>query len=187
MKFSPEEQSQLIAGCANGDNRSQKKVFETFYGKMLVVCLRYTNGVDEAKDVLQDGFIKVFDKIGKFDGKGSLEGWIRRVIVNTAIDTIRKNKSNMFTSFEDQERKLSDTIEEETIENEFEFSANDVMEALHQISPAYRTVFNLYILEGHTHKEIAHKLGISDGTSKSNLAKAKQRIKTVLTTKIVKR
>ena len=99
MKFSPEEQSELIAGCANGDGLSQKKVFETFYGKMLVVCLRYTNGVDEAKDVLQDGFIKVFDKIGKFDGKGSLEGWIRRVIVNTAIDTIRKNKSNMFTSF----------------------------------------------------------------------------------------
>lgn len=186
MKFSPEEQSDLILGCANGDRKSQQKVFETFYGKMLVVCLRYAKSMDEAKDFLQDGFIKVFDKIGKFDSKGSLEGWIRRVMVNTAIDAIRKNKSNLFTSFDDMERKLSDTVEEETIEDEFEFSAKDVMKALHDLSPAYRTVFNLYILEGHSHREIAEKLNISEGTSKSNLAKAKQRIKKILTTKIVK-
>ncbi|MEM7161247.1 MAG: RNA polymerase sigma factor [Bacteroidota bacterium] len=187
MKISPEALKDILAGCAKGDPKSQQWVFETHYGKMLVVCLRYAENMDEAKDILQDGFIKVFDKIGKFDGKGSLEGWIRRVIVNTAIDAIRKKKANMFTSFEDQEEKLSDSIEEETFEDEFEFSANDVLNALHQISPAYRTVFNLYVLEGHTHKEIAEKLGISEGTSKSNLAKAKQRIKKILTTKIGKK
>ena len=186
MKFSPEEQSDLISGCANGDHRSQKLVFETYYGKMLIVCLRYANSMDEAKDFLQEGFIKVFDKIGKFDGKGSLEGWIRRVMVNTSIDAIRKNKSNMFTSFDDMEGKLSNTIEDEIFEDEFEFSAKDVMKALHELSPAYRTVFNLYILEGYSHREIAEKLNVSEGTSKSNLAKAKQRIKKILTTQNVK-
>jgi len=184
MKITVEEQTELISGCAQGDPKSQKIVFETFYGKMLVVCLRYADGMDEAKDILQDGFIKVFGKIGKFDGKGSLEGWIRRVIVNTAIDTIRKKKANLFTRFEDQEEKLSNTIEEETFEDEFEFSAQDVINAMHEISPAYRTVFNLYILEGHSHREIAEKLNISEGTSKSNLAKAKQRIRKILNQKI---
>ena len=187
MKFSPKEQSEIVSGCANGDPKSQKLVFETYYGKMLVVCLRYAENMDEAKDILQDGFIKIFDKIGKFDGKGSLEGWIRRVIVNTAIDTIRKKKANLFTSFEDQEEILSDSIEEETFEDEFMFSAQDVMNALHQITPAYRTVFNLYILEGYTHREIGEKLNISEGTSKSNLAKAKQRIKKILHNKIAKK
>ena len=184
MKISPLEQTELVSGCVKGDRKSQQKVFETYYGKMLVVCLRYSKNIDEAKDILQEGFIKIFANIGKFDGKGSLEGWIRRVIVNTAIDTVRKNKRNLFDDFENQKNKLSESIEEETFTDEFEFSANDVLNALHQISPAYRTVFNLYILEGHTHKEIAEKLDISEGTSKSNLAKAKMNIKKLLLKKV---
>ena len=184
MKLSPLEQTELVSGCAKGDRKSQQKIFESFYGKMLVVCLRYSKNTDEAKDILQEGFIKVFANIGKFDGKGSLEGWIRRVIVNTAIDTVRKNKHNLFDDFESQKNKLSESIEEEAFTDEFEFSANDVLNALHQISPAYRTVFNLYILEGYTHKEIAEKLEISEGTSKSNLAKAKMNIKKLLLKKV---
>ncbi len=146
--------------------------------------MRYASDSDQAKDMLQDGFIKVFNGLNKFDHKGSLEGWIRRIMVNTAIDRIRKEKRSLVLSRSeemlDEGIELSDEgigeFEEETIE----LNMTHVVEAMQQLSPAYQTVFNLYVMENMTHKEIAERLGISEGTSKSNLSKAKMNLKKLL-------
>jgi RNA polymerase sigma-70 factor (ECF subfamily) len=149
---------------------------------MLSVCIRYIPDRDSAQEVLQEGFIKVFDKIGAFDHKGSLEGWVRRIVVNTAIDHIRKSKKDPFRTDQDDDFKLgaSDPMVEMEELQLLELKAELAMEAIHQLSPAYRTVFSLYVLEDYSHKEIAEKLGISEGTSKSNLAKAKMNLQRIL-------
>ena len=137
---------------------------------------------DSAQEVLQEGFIKVFDKIGIFDFKGSLEGWVRRVIANTAIDAIRKAKRNPFLSDKDVHFK-QDAVDEMIDKEDWELTelkAEATVEAIQQLSPAYRTVFNLYVIENYSHKEIAELLGINEGTSKSNLAKAKMNLQKLL-------
>ncbi len=173
-------QENLIKGCVNGDRKAQRAVYELFYGKMLVVCLRYTNNADQAKDILQDGFIKVFANISKFSGEGSFEGWIRRVVVNTAIDFTRKRKKDFLLLGDEQSIEDFVDIVEEEEEEEFEFKAIHIIEAMQKLSPAYRVVFNLYVFENMKHHEIAEKLGVSVGTSKSNLAKAKKNIRNLL-------
>jgi RNA polymerase sigma-70 factor (ECF subfamily) len=182
MDIDQNQYTELIDGCLAGNKASERKLFETFYGKMLGVSMRYTNDSDQAKDILQDGFIKVFDKLGKFNRKGSLEGWIRRIVVNTAIDSIRKQKRSMTIAH--SEDKLDDGAtdwdDDSVDEEEFTLQVNDVMSALTKLSPAYRTVFNLYVVENYSHREIAEKLGISEGTSKSNLAKARKNLKKLL-------
>lgn len=169
---------EIVEGCLRGERRSQELLFKQFYGKMMAVCLRYISDRDTAQEVLQEGFIKVFDKLEVFDFKGSFEGWIRRIIANTAIDTIRKNKRNPFLSDQDNDFKqevVNELEEKEKIELT-EVKAEVAMEAISKLSPAYRTVFNLYVLEDYSHKEIAAMLGINEGTSKSNLAKAKMNL-----------
>jgi RNA polymerase sigma-70 factor (ECF subfamily) len=161
-------------------------VHELFYGKMMAVCLRYTKNHDQAKDILQDGFIKVFRSLEKFNRDGSFEGWIRRIMVNTAIDHFRRTKNSYLLlgeersieDFGDQDEE--DVMEEEREEDGMDLKPADVINAMQKLTPAYRTVFNLYIFEEMTHKEIADSLGISIGTSKSNLAKAKQNLKKFL-------
>jgi RNA polymerase sigma-70 factor (ECF subfamily) len=152
---------------------------------MLVVCYRYINDKDAAQDVLQDGFIKVFDKLGFFDFSGSFEGWVRRIIVNTAIDSIRKSNKNPFLSDQDTDFK-QEAVDEMVEKEELEFKtlkAEVALEAISKLSPAYRTVFNLFVLEDFTHREIAEMLGINEGTSKSNLAKAKMNLQRILAEK----
>jgi len=176
----------LVDGCITGDRRSQQRVYELFYGKMMAVCLRYTKNHDQAKDILQDGFIKVFRSMEKFNRDGSFEGWIRRIVVNTAIDHFRRTKNSYLLlgeersieDFGDQDEE--DVLEDERNEDEVDLKPADVINAMQKLTPAYRTVFNLYIFEEMTHKEIADSLGISIGTSKSNLAKAKQNLKKLL-------
>ena len=173
---------EVINGCLKGDRRAQQQVYQLFYGKMLPVCLRYTQNIDQAKDIVQDGFIKVFTNIEKYNRKGSFEGWIRRIMVNTAIDFFRKSKNDWLLLGEDQsmEDYMEVEEEEEDMDSQYEFSAAQVIEAVQKLSPAYRTVFNLYVFENLQHNEIAEKLGISIGTSKSNLAKAKKSLKKIL-------
>lgn len=147
--------------------------------------MRYSRDQDEAQDIVQNGFIKIFNKIEVYNFEGSLEGWIRRIMVNTAIDHIRKNKRDPF-SIEDEDRIESadvDNVFVQEEEEEIKIKAEIAMKAISKLSPAYRTVFNLYVIEGFTHKEIAEYLGISEGTSKSNLAKAKQKLKEELSLK----
>ncbi len=184
MKLSQRELAIIVEKCKKQDRLSQRRVYELFYSKMMGVCLRYAKNEDEAKDILQDGFIKVFEKIDKYGFEGSFEGWLRRIIVNTAIDAYRRNK---------REYSLNEAIvKDESYNAEFDepvsiynsLSIKDVVNAMQKLSPAYRTVFNLYVMEGMTHKEIANELSISEGTSKSNLAKAKLNIKKLLNKKI---
>ena len=139
------------------------------------VCYRYSKDPEEAKDILHDGFLKVFSNIEKYNHKGSLEGWIRRIIVNTAIDHFRKFK-NIFSMSESN-------VESEMIESyQTNYDANsqlnekELLKAINNLSPAYKLVFNMYAIEGFSHKEISEKLGINIGTSKSNLSKARMNL-----------
>ena len=180
-----EELQIIVDGCIKGKRKYQKQLFEMFYGKMMAVCMRYAKDQDEAQDMVQNGFIKIFKKLDVYNFEGSLEGWIRRIMVNTAIDQIRKNKRDPFSIEEDSRIQ---NIEEEvpfSEEDEYEtkIQAEEAIKAISNLSPAYRTVFNMYVMEGFTHKEIAEYLGISEGTSKSNLAKAKQKLKAALSLK----
>jgi RNA polymerase sigma-70 factor (ECF subfamily) len=182
-----EQLKAIIDGCLQNDRRSQEQLFKLFYGKMLPVCIRYVSDRDTAQEVLQEGFIKIFEKLGAFDHKGSFEGWIRRIVANTAIDAIRKSKKDPYRTDNDNDFKIGaedlmvDREEMETLE----LKAQVAMEAVQKLSPAYRAVFNLYVLEEYSHKEIGAILGISEGTSKSNLAKAKMNLQKILSEKFM--
>lgn len=178
---------EIIEGCLRNNRRSQEELFKLFYGKMLPVCMRYMPDRDSAQEVLQEGFIKVFEKLGAFDYKGSFEGWIRRIIANTAIDAIRKSKKDPYLTDNDNDFKLGASdpmVEREDLEFT-DLKAEIAMEAIQKLSPAYRAVFNLFVLEDYSHKEIAELLGISEGTSKSNLAKAKMNLQKILSEKFM--
>lgn len=182
-----EQLEQIISGCLNNDRRSQEKLFKLYYGKMLSVCMRYSTDRDSAEEVVQEGFIKIFDKLEAFDYKGSFEGWMRRIMANTAIDSIRKLKKSPILTDNDEDFKLggeNPMVESEEIELSG-IKAEIAMEAINQLSPAYKTVFNLYVFEDYKHKEIAEILGISEGTSKSNFAKAKLNLQKILKEKFM--
>lgn len=171
----------LINGCVRGKRKSQEELFKRYYSKMMIVSMRYTKNADEAADILQDGFLKVFAKLEAYNYEGSFEGWIRRIIANTAIDQLRKRKNDFILLQEDQSLEdFAELIEEVLEEDEVEFKPDQVLAAMHELSPAYRTIFNLYVFENLTHKEISEKLDISVGTSKSNLAKAKRNLAKML-------
>lgn len=160
--------SDLINGCIKGDRRMQEELYRRFSPRMYAVCLRYAGNAEEAEDILQEGFIKVFKKLDSFRSEGSFEGWVRRIFVNTAIEHFRRKRYLMPVTEK----------EENTIEGKFtsvldELGAKDIMALVQELSPGYRTVFNMYVVEGYTHKEIADMLGISEGTSKSQLSRAK--------------
>lgn len=171
--------------CKKSDRRAQEQLFRKFYGKMMAVCLRYIHDRDSAQEVLQEGFIKVFENIKGYDNKGSFEGWVRRIMANTAIDAIRKIRKDTLLSDDVNDFKY---MPDEDAAEEWDITllkAEVAMEAIQQLSPAYRTVFNLYVMEEYTHKEIAEVLGISEGTSKSNLAKAKMNLQHFLKQKFI--
>lgn len=172
-------EKKIIKGCIKGDRRSQKQLYEAFYGKMMAVCLRYAKDDDIAQDVCQEAFLKVFNKLEKFEDRGSLEGWIRRIMVTTSIDYIRKDKNNIAdVEIEKVIEDESNNPLEEQDDSIFDGLSFDVIkDYMQKLTPAYRSVFNLYVIEEYSHKEIASMLGISVGTSKSNLAKAKRNLR----------
>ncbi|WP_163718173.1 RNA polymerase sigma factor [Mangrovibacterium lignilyticum] len=169
----------LIKDCAAGKASAQAHLYGLFAPKMFGVCLRYSKDQTEAEDNLQEGFIKVFQKIDTFKHQGSFEGWVRRIMVNVSLEKFRK-QHHMYP-VDDIEKY--DSAEEEEI-TESEWSTNDLMKLIQELPPRYRMVFNLYVFESMNHKEIAKDLNISEGTSKSNLARArlilKNRIKSEL-------
>lgn len=161
-------ESDLIHGCLNGERRMQEELYRRFAPKMYAVCLRYAGNSEEAQDILQEGFIKIFKKLSSFRGEGSFEGWIRRIFVNTSIEHFRrKNYLQPVTEREEN------TIEGKYLSVLDSLAEKDIMSLIQELSPGYRTVFNLYVIEGYTHKEIGDMLGISEGTSKSQLSRAK--------------
>lgn len=162
-------ESDLIKGCIEGNRQMQEELYNRFSGKMYAVCLRYANNADDAQDLLQEGFIKVFRNLHRFRAEGSFEGWIRRVFVNSSIEHFRK-KSVELSKVSDKEEN---TIEDQDISALDQLAERDIVKLIQDLSPGYRTVFNLYVVEGYSHKEIGELLGISEGTSKSQLARAR--------------
>lgn len=167
---------QIVEGCIKKDAIAQKHLYEKFVRKMMGVCLRYADSTEEAEDVVQNGFISVFENISSYRGTGPLEGWIRRIMVNTALTNIRKNK------------KLKQNIELDSVEfmlpstnqlNE-SFEARDLLKIIQTLPTGFRTVFNLYAIEGYSHKEIAEMLNISEGTSKSQYSRAKTHLQKLI-------
>jgi len=166
----------LIKECIDNNPKAQKELYDRFASKMMGVSYRYASSQEEAKDILQDAFIKVFGRIGSFKKEGSLEGWIRRIVVNTALDNIRKRKKDkQNVSLTEAEHLASN--KDYIIEN---LSAEDLLQMLKTIPIGYRTVFNLYAIEGYSHKEIADSLGITENTSKSQYSRAKAFLRNLL-------
>jgi RNA polymerase sigma factor (sigma-70 family) len=161
-------ETDLIKGCIDGNRQMQELLYKKFSQKMYGVCLRYSGNVDDANDLLQEGFIKVFKNLLKFRGDGSLEGWIRRIFVNTSIEHFRK-KVKLYNVTEVQEN----TIEDTDLNILDTLAEKDIIILVNELSPGYKTVFNMHVIEGYSHKEIADMLGITEGTSKSQLARAK--------------
>ena len=169
---------QLVEACIKGERKSQKQFYQMFYGKMLGSCMRYAENREEAKDIVHDGFIKVFANLKDFGFKGSLEGWVKRIVTNTAIDAIRKKKT-FLVELEDNKNydgiidDYNDNVEYEQLLN---VKVEIIMKLIQKLSPMYKMVFNLYVFEELTHKEIAEQLNINIGTSKSNFAKARKNL-----------
>lgn len=162
-------ESDLIAGCIAGDRKMQEELYNRFASKMYAVCLRYANNSDDAQDLLQEGFIKVYKNLHRFRAEGSFEGWVRRVFINSSIEHYRKKQAKLTTVSDKEEN----TIENSDISALDSLAERDIINLIQDLSPGYRTVFNLYVVEGYSHKEIGELLNISEGTSKSQLARAK--------------
>jgi RNA polymerase sigma factor (sigma-70 family) len=158
----------LMEGCKAGDRKMQELLYKQTASKMLAVCMRYAKDRMEAEDVLQMGYIKIFQKIKDYRGEGSFEGWIRRIMVNTAIESYRKNLRSLNVV------PIEDAYEQPS--QGFDFSSlgmQDLLKVIQKLADGYRMVFNMYIIEGYSHKEIAETLGISEGASKSQLSRAR--------------
>lgn len=170
------DEARLIDGCLAEERWAQKELYEKHYGKMMGVCLRYSNNSEDAKDILNEGFIKVFRYLHRYKIGTSLEGWIRRIMINTSIDFYRKAIRHRT---EDIEHAENTTVSgEDAISN---YSAKEILSIIQKLPPSYRAVFNLYAIEGYSHKEVAAQLGISESTSRSNLVKARTKLKALLT------
>jgi RNA polymerase sigma factor (sigma-70 family) len=168
---------ELIKRCKAGERKSQELLYKQFASKMLGVCMRYATDRMEAEDMLQNGFIKVFQKMNDYRGDGSFEGWVRRIMVHSSIEYYRKH------------HKMLQLVDIESASNEpsvnaiaaANLDAKDLMILIQQLSPGYRMVFNLYAIEGYSHKEIGEIMGISEGASKSQLSRARTILKEQIT------
>ena len=163
------QEDQLIKGCKKNSQKAQRALYERYASKMLGTCMRYINDREEAEHIMVGGMVKVFNKIDQFSGDGSFEGWIRRIVVNEALMYLRKN-SVMSVDI--------DTVQEERNVDlsslEDHLQAEDLMKMVQSLPVGYRTVFNLYAIEGYNHQEIGEQLGISENTSKSQLSRARK-------------
>lgn len=164
-------EDEIIRGCVKNERLAQKRLYERCYGKMFGVCMRYAADKEMATEILNLGFMKVFENIKEFQKKGgNLEGWIYRIIVNTAIDFLR---SEMRHAHSEIEKTIYAEDDSDVIAD---MGAEQILQLVNELTPAYRAVFNLYVVEGYNHNEIGEMLGISEGTSKSNLAKARAKL-----------
>lgn len=157
----------LIQQCANNEPKAQEEIYRLFAGKLFALCLKYSRDRQEAEDNLQDGFITIFNKIGQFKHKGSFEGWMKRIIINTALQKYRQKNVLNLVNEEIVAEEVQVEVEEEDV------SLDYLLHIIQKLPNQYRLVFNLYVLDGYSHKEVAQELNISEGTSKSNLSRAR--------------
>lgn len=169
----------LIQGCLRNDATAQQELYYKYSPKMLSVCYRYAKSREDAEDMLQEGFIKVFTQIHQFQNRGALEGWIRRIIVHTCINNLKKNKK--FSESVDIIHASSISVREENIPSILQ--AKQVVESIRLLPLGYRTVLNLYAIEGYSHREIAEILDIEESTSRSQYTRAKAMLEDILVKK----
>jgi len=180
--LSAEELSMHIERCALNNRESQKKLYSSFYGYAMAVCDRYTNSQDDAVEILNDGFLKILKEIHRYkpaytDVVSSFKGWLRKIMVYTAIDHFRKNYKHQFTTELDNGVIQVSSVGEDALDR---ISYEEIIRSIQDLTPGYRAVFNLFVIEGFSHEEISDQLGISIGTSKSNLAKARRQLQKIL-------
>lgn len=172
----------IIQGCINANRQSQKEFYQLYYGFAMGICMRYCNTNDDSMEVVNDSFIKIFRTLPQFaprhdNFEASLMGWMKSIIINTSIDHFRKNKNSYLTGdIKEEHHDMTDAVAS-AIDR---MSYKEILELVQHLSPGYRTVFNLHVIDGFKHEEIAKKLNISVGTSKSNLAKARNNIQKML-------
>ena len=158
----------IIKGCCQKEPVAQRLLYEMFSARMYGVCIRYAGSKEDAQDILHEGFLKIYEKIEQFEFRGSFEGWIRRIMVNTALEKFRNDNKLVRTQ---------ETIEEFERSEDMDLTENitvkELLRIIEELSPQYRIVFNLYAIEGYSHREISKMLGITEGTSKSNLSRAR--------------
>jgi RNA polymerase sigma-70 factor, ECF subfamily len=159
---------EVLEGCRNGRQQAQRALFEQYYSLGKSICLRYAANREEVEEMLNDGFVKVFAKLHAYDANQPFEAWFRTLMVHTAIDYYRRHHARILTI--NVENVSEPDYDDHLIER---LSADEILDLVQQLPPAYRTVFSLYVVEGYTHPEIAELLGINEGTSRSNLAKAR--------------
>ena len=163
-------EQQLIQGCKARERKAQKELYETYARKMMAVCLRYINDGETAADMLQDGFVKVFSAVDSYTGSGSFEGWIRRIIVNVCLEHLRK--SDVLRGAVDLENTSElVSLGDSPIGN---LTEKELLQLIANLPEGFRTVFNLFAIEGYSHREISHLLNISEGTSRSQYTRARQ-------------
>lgn len=168
-------ESDIIEGCLKENRLAQKRLYEHFFGKMMGVCMRYASHREQATEMLNIGFYKVFKSIEKFTQQGvSIEAWIYRIMVNTCLDYLR---SEIKHRHDDIEIIQAETFSEDALST---MSFDEIIKLINKLPPAYRAVFNLYAVEGYNHKEVGEMLGISEGTSKSNFAKARAKLQKMI-------
>lgn len=180
--LSADELTMHLERCAMNNRESQKKIYSSFYGYAMAVCDRYTHNQEDAVEILNDGFLKVFKEVHRYkpaysDVVSSFKGWLRKIMVYTAIDHFRKNQKHQFTTDIDNGVIQVSSGGEDALDR---ISYEEIIRSIQELTPGYRTVLNLFIIEGLSHEEIAEQLGISVGTSKSNLAKARRQLQKIL-------
>ncbi|MDP3313815.1 RNA polymerase sigma factor [Lutibacter sp.] len=159
--------NKLIKKCAKNDRVAQEEIYQLFAGKLFSICLKYSKNKQEAQDNFQDGFITIFSKIGQFNFKGSFEGWLKRVMVNTILLKYRKKRVLNIVTEDIPDEVIVD------VDDDIEISLDFLLNLINELPERYRLVFNMYVLDGYSHKEISSMLLIAEGTSKSNLARAR--------------
>jgi len=168
-----ETEEQLVKGCLAGIQAFQQMLYKRYAAKMLTVCMRYADNREEAEDVLQEGFILVFEKMSQFKMQGSFEGWIRRIMVNKSLEHLRK-ATKIYPIMDIMNLEDRFISQEDVLNN---IASKELLEMIQELPPKYKMVFNLYVFEGMSHKEIAAATGIAEGTSKSNLSDARTLLK----------
>lgn len=161
-------EEEIISGCVKGERKFQELLYRTYSSKMFAVCMRYAGDYAGAEDLLQDGFVKVFKNLEKFRNEGSFEGWIRRIFVNNSIEHFRR-KANLYV-VQETEALTYEYYDDNALQK---LIKDDLLKVIQTLSVGYRTIFNLYVIEGYSHKEIGEMLNITEGTSKSQLARAR--------------
>lgn len=169
------EERSFIQACIAKERWAQRKLYEDHFGILMGVCMRYANNRDDAMDILHDGFIKIYRNIARYQPGTSLIAWMRRIMVNTAIDYYRKQTRRRTEDIDSAYDIVSKTPGALS-----QMSAKEIMNCIQLLSPAYRAVFNLYVIEGYSHKEVADILGITESTSRSNLVKARIKLKEMI-------